>query len=203
MKILLLRHGDCRTDGEKRYVGQLDLPLNDLGIRQAREWRDVFAADLPDRVISSDLTRAMQTAKVALEGLPVRIKPQPGLREISLGDWEGMARQDVRTRFSRAYARRGEDLAGFRPPNGESFQDLQTRVVGRFSALCAGCDPGETLLLVTHAGVIRVLLCHILGMDLQRLFTLAVDYARMVCLEGTPAGWVVRGVNLAPPGIGR
>jgi probable phosphoglycerate mutase len=114
-----------------------------------------------------------------------------------------MARQDVRNRFPRAYARRGDDLAGFRPPNGESFRDLQTRVVERFSALCAGCDSSETLLLVTHAGVIRVLLCHILGMNLQRLFALAVDYARMVCLEGTPAGWVVSGVNLAPPGIGR
>jgi probable phosphoglycerate mutase len=203
MKILLLRHGDCRTDGEKRYIGQIDLPLNDLGIRQARAWRDVFAADLPDRVISSDLTRAMQTAQVALEGLPVRIEPQPGLREISLGDWEGMARQDVRTRFPRAYASRGDDLAGFRPPNGESFLDLQARVVERFLALCAGSDPRGTLLLITHAGVIRVLLCHILGMDLRRLFALGMDYARMTCVEETAAGLVVGGMNLAPPGTGR
>ena len=195
MNIYLLRHGDCATDGIKRYVGQIDYPLSDRGTQQARAWQGFLTAHVPDRIVCSDLTRTVQTAENACAHVPVRIESDPSFREISLGEWEGVRRQEIRKRFPDAYEERGNDLAGFRPPGGESFLDVQTRVVPAFNDLCAGADPAHTVVLVTHAGVIRVLLCHILGMDLQRMFTLGVDYARMTHLERHNKGWVVRSMN--------
>ncbi|GAU07415.1 histidine phosphatase family protein [Desulfoplanes formicivorans] len=201
MNIYLLRHGDCTTDGVKRYVGQIDYPLSELGIQQARAWRGFFAAHVPDRVVCSDLTRTIQTAENAVGSVGVRIEREPGFREISLGAWEGVSRQEVRTRFPGAYAQRGKDLAGFRPPEGESFLDLQKRVVAAFKALCSNLDPDAVVLVVTHAGVIRVLLCHILGIRLGQMFSLGVDYARMTHLEAGRKGWVVRWMNVPAPSV--
>jgi probable phosphoglycerate mutase len=201
MDLYVLRHGDCTTDGIPRYVGQVDYPLSPRGREQARAWQGFFASHVPDIVFSSDLKRAAQTARLALTDIAVPIRWLPALREISLGAWEGMSRQEVRTRFPGAYAQRGKDLAEFRPPEGESFLDLQKRVVAAFNALCSNLDPDAVVLVVTHAGVIRVLLCHILGIRLEQMFTLGVDYARMTHLEAGRKGWVVRWMNVPAPSV--
>lgn len=203
MDIFLLRHGDCTTDGVKRYVGRIDYPLSDQGIAQVRAWQEFFVAHVPDRVVCSDLTRTVQTAENALVHVPVHIELEPAFREISLGEWEGVRRQEIRERFPQAYEDRGNDFAGFRPPGGESFQDLQSRVVPAFNALRTAAGPDDTVLLVTHAGVIRVLICHILGMNLRRMFTLGMDYARMTHLQRCGNGWVLQGMNLGKNLCGR
>ncbi len=199
MHVFLLRHGDCAQDDVRRYVGQGDYPLSEAGIRQAGDWQNFFADNPPTRVISSDLRRAVQTARIALERVPVEIRQEPALRELCLGEWEGQSREQIKSSFPGAYEERGRNLPGFRPPGGESFTDLWNRVVPCFNALTAETGRDDALLIVTHAGVIRVVLCYVLGMDLQRMFALGVDYARLFHLECEKRNWVVRMMNGPPP----
>ena len=195
MDIYLMRHGDCRTDGVRRYVGQIDHPLSPLGREQARRWQGFFAAHRPDHVVCSDLLRAVQTATEALALAGSAPVLEPAFREISLGDWEGVPQKDIKQDFPAAYAARGADLAGFCPPGGESFAEVQSRVVAAFDLLCAKSSATDTLLIVTHAGVIRTLICHLLGMPLQQMFSLGVEYAGLTHLEHTSHGWVVHSMN--------
>ncbi len=196
MDVMLLRHGACTHDAVKRYVGQIDYPLTSYGLEQTRAWQGFFARTPPARVISSDLTRAVQTAQSVCAQIPIHIHQEPALRELSLGEWEGMPHKEVRRRFPRAYAQRGKALSDFRPPGGESFSDLYQRVIPWLTSLVEQGNP--SLLLVTHAGVIRIILCHILGIDLHRLFMFRIDYAKMVRLHKGLSGWVVRKMNSGP-----
>ncbi len=203
MDVFLLRHGDCSYDEVKRYVGQGDYPLNERGKQQARSWQHFFVQHPPARVVSSNLTRAIQTAHIVLEQVAIPVEEEPALREVCLGEWEGASMERIKHYFPGEYAARGQDLAGFRPPGGESFTDLWNRVVPCFTALTAQAHEERPLLLVTHAGVIRILLCHVLGMDVQRMFSLGVDYARMVHFQrqkNDQNGWIVKLMNGGPAG---
>jgi alpha-ribazole phosphatase len=195
-KVLLLRHGAIEiADEKKRFVGQTDLPLSDLGRQQAAYWRRCLT-DVPlDRIVCSDLSRCEETARmIAAERLEV--EPLAKLREIHLGQWDGLSFERVKGRWPEDFRQRGLDLAQFRPMDGESFSDLQRRVVPTFEKAVDG--PGKTVLIVTHAGVIRVILCYILGMPLKRLFCIAQDYAAMNLIDCDANGHRIQMLNLPP-----
>ncbi len=179
--IYLLRHGEPDLIGERPFVGQVDPPLSAKGLEQARFWRRELATNGFDRIYCSDLIRSHATAKMIAAETPERITNVPQLREIDLGRWDGRPMAEVQERFPREWKRRGEDPAGYRPPGGESFGDLQGRAVPVFDELIANSS-GEVL-VVGHAGVNRVILCHILGMPLNNLFRLAQDYGHLSVVD--------------------
>jgi broad specificity phosphatase PhoE len=193
--IFLLRHGATRADGHRRFIGQTDLPLSPLGRRQALAWRRWFAGRWLARVYTSDLRRAWDTARIVAGRGPFP-EALPALREIHLGEWEGQAMEAVRHRFPMEFQRRGADLAGFRPPGGESFGDLQARVWPAFQRLSAQ-NPGD-LLIVAHAGVIRVLVCRLLGMPLEHLFRLQQDTGALTILQRRKGGFRLQALNRPP-----
>lgn len=195
--IYLVRHGQAVDPAEpRRYIGQTDIPLTAEGRRQARNLGTVFAAIQPDRVVCGDLQRSWETARAIVKHpRPGKIDAEPitGLREINLGEWDGLTMETVKREDPDAWRMRGEDLAGFRPPGGESFADLQNRVVPVFEAL-ARETPGR-LVIVGHAGVNRVIICRILGMELENLFRLGQDPAGITILVPGPDGWRVSLLN--------
>lgn len=209
--LLLMRHGQIVQHPEfRRFVGSRDLPLDAVGVAQAmaagRALDDLARAGLAlGHVFSSDLSRSVDTAALATAGLNPRPEPVrlAGLREICLGEWEGLGAEEVRQRFPGQLELRGEDLAGYRPPGGESFSDLAERVLPALDeAAQRTLDAGSRLaLLVAHGGVNRTILCQALGLPLQRALRLPQDYA---CLDiliwrpGGAGGLGVRAVNLAP-----
>ena len=124
------------------------------------------------------------------------LKPSPKLREIDLGQWEQKRVSEVKTRWPDAYRQRGLDLAGFRPPGGECFLDLKKRVVPAFDAAVE--KSSSPVLIVTHAGVIRMILCHILGMPVENLFRIALGYGAMTLIDLHDTGYQVQAMNLLP-----
>ncbi|MFA7406118.1 MAG: histidine phosphatase family protein, partial [Pelobacteraceae bacterium] len=118
----------------------------------------------------------------------------PGLREIDLGGWDGVPISEVRQRFPNEYERRGANLIGYRPPGGESFADLSARVLPVFENTVS--IAGNNLLIVGHAGVNRVLLCHLLGIPPANLFRLEQEYGCLNIMRRTAGAWVVRRVNI-------
>ncbi len=194
--IYLLRHGEPDSVGERRFVGQVDPPLSEKGLEQAHFWQRKWAKEEFDRICCSDLIRAHQTAKIIAGDRPQEIAVMPQLREIGLGAWDGLLMAEVRRRFPLEWKRRGVDLAGYRPPGGESFADLQRRIIPRFDDLVA--NSSGKVLVVGHAGVHRVILCHILGIPLNNLFRLAQDYGHLSIVDCSREPLRLRALNIGP-----
>ena len=173
-EIYLVRHGHIQKDREKSYVGQKDYPLSELGMGQAEALGRDLAMVPFARIISSDLNRTRATAARIAEHQSAPVETTPLFREVSLGLWEGLTFSEVMARFPEEYEQRGRDLAGHRPSGGENFRDLSQRVIPAFEQTTSETD--GPLLIVTHNGVIRVILCHILGLPLERMFVLSPDY---------------------------
>lgn len=173
--IYLLRHGEIETGGEKRYIGWSDPGLSDKGKRQAKHWQQKLSGIPFGNIFCSDLKRARQTAEIVCRGSVMAIQERPALREINLGELENRSMAAFQKEEPMAWRKRGENLFSYRPPGGENFSDLQARVVPEFEKIKA--KTVEDTLIVGHAGVNRMILCHLLGMPPQHIFRLGQDYA--------------------------
>jgi broad specificity phosphatase PhoE len=198
--LYLLRHGAIDWPESDAFIGQTDPPLSEEGRRQALDWRNPLRQAGFSAVWSSDLKRCAETAALVFGGGQAQIRFLPGLREIRLGAWDGIPRRRIREGHPDLWEARGRDLGGFRPPGGESFRDLQQRVVSQVGSLVAE-DPGPVCIF-THAGVIRVLICHCLGISLANLFRIRLDLARLSVVAMAPDRVEVLGLNLPVPGSG-
>lgn len=191
--IYLLRHGEIEGTGRKRFVGWTDLPLSLAGVRCASAWRDVFHRKNWDAIYCSDLERSIQTAQIIAGNQSGRIEPLADLREINLGEWDGRLMEDIRKTFPEAWARRGAEITTYRPPAGESFLDLAKRVWPVFETI-AGRRQAHVL-MVTHAGVNRVILCRVLGMPLENLFRIAQGYGALNAIDQRRSPFVLTALN--------
>ena len=175
--LYLMRHGAIDRSEVDCFIGQTDSPLSREGRLQAHTWRIELENAAFIAVWASDLKRATETAEIIFEDRVKCVKNSRELREIHLGEWDGVPRDRVRKCHADLWHARGKNLADFRPPGGESFRDLQERVVAQVSRIETE-TPGKVC-IVTHAGVIRVLICHFLQIPLSNLFRIRLDYGSL------------------------
>ena len=192
--VYLMRHGDIRQDNVKRYIGQADIALNALGRAQAMSWRKELAGIPLRRIYCSDLSRSHETACIIAEGRTAPVQPLSKLREINLGAWDGQAIDNVRSLYMGEYEKRGADMVYYRPPAGECFADVAARVIPLFEEIVR--NSSGNLLIVGHAGVNKVILCHILGMPLENLFRLRQDYGCLNVIDCGRDNTRLREINL-------
>ncbi len=193
-KVFLLRHGHVEAGEEKRYIGQTDYPLSLRGRQQAEAWHRQLSGIHFSEILASDLSRASETARIIVPDRQKEIKLLAGLREINLGEWENLSFVQVKETYPQGFRERGGDLAGYRPLGGESFADLQRRAL----TVCQPVIENRKghVLIVAHAGVNRVILCHLLGMPLSHLFRLVQDYGGLNIIGGDSGSWKVEVLNL-------
>ena len=181
----LVRHGSLPPNPERRMVGARDIALSDEGRDQIRAMARQFMPELVKglgAVICSDLDRCRETAALLLESMDkigVQGRPplhvEPGLREICLGLWQGMTKAEIERTWPGAYAARGQNMAHFCPPQGESFMQAQRRALaalGRWRR----AYPCATLLVVSHAGIIGSLLAHYMALPLRHVLQIPQYY---------------------------
>ncbi|MBE0495461.1 MAG: histidine phosphatase family protein [Campylobacterales bacterium] len=168
--VYLVRHGHIDTGGEKRYIGQTDLPLDALGIAQAHRLCEYFKTIPLDRVFTSPLVRCVQTTRIICN----KYQCVEAFREIHMGAWENMAMATLKAQDAQAFAARGQDIKHFVPPGGESFEALSARVLRAFKTLVQAHR--GTVLIVAHAGVNRVILRQFLGIGFQNIFSINQPY---------------------------
>lgn len=174
-KIYLARHGRIAAGGSnRRYIGQIDVPLSAEGIRQAALLRQALARQEIGHIFSSDLTRSAHTAAIIAAGLGLTPVSRADLREIAMGEWEGRPLADIARQRPADYAERGRDIVNYRIPGGESFADCQNRINAALAEIMAA-TAGDVL-IVGHAGINRLLLCQALGMPAAGLFRIGQDY---------------------------
>ncbi len=188
--IHLSRHGETDWNRALRWQGHTDIPLNALGLQQAAALAARLRTDgiRPQLVASSDLDRALRTARLAAEAVGGPVEQERDLREIDVGRWSGRTRAEAELLDPGVLARidSGEDL----PRGGaERFAQLQTRCGAVFERLAARVA-GGTLLIVSHGGPVRALLAHALGaqsgLDYPQL---AIGNTSLTTLEGAPGAW--------------
>lgn len=180
-RLFLVRHGEPELTEEGLFLGQSDVPLSARGREGAEELREALSPFSFGTVYSSDLIRAAETARIVVGSRPLEVIAAPALREVALGDWELRRRRDVEKEDPRAYGDRGRDLLGFRPPRGESLRDLAERALPLLRGIMEQ-NSGDSL-VVTHAGVLRLLFADLLGLEPECLFRLSFGYASLSLLR--------------------
>ncbi len=159
--VILLRHAQSEGNLKRIYVGHSELPLSPLGLEQAKKCAEYIANGgvlRPDVILSSDLLRAIQTALPTSIALGLPILPDPSLREIYSGKWEGVHFDDIARLYPECFRIWREDPANSRPGDGESMRELYDRIGDAFDRIVKTYR-GKTVLAVTHATPIRCLHC--------------------------------------------
>ncbi|MBP8284764.1 MAG: alpha-ribazole phosphatase family protein [Chromatiaceae bacterium] len=193
-RIDLLRHGE--TLGGSRFRGRLDDPLTERG------WDRMWAAVRPpdgggegvpvwDGIVTSPLARCADFARALSERESIPLRLDPRLAELDFGDWEGQTAADLMASDAEALGRFWADPVAHPPPSGEPLLAFQGRVLTAWDELLRQ-DRGDRTLVISHGGVIRVILCQVLGYPLGRLLELDVGHASLTGIrvrsEGEGAG---------------
>ncbi|MEG6523748.1 alpha-ribazole phosphatase [Desulfotomaculum sp. 1211_IL3151] len=172
--IYLIRHGALETKGGKRFIGQIDLPMSADGLTQVKRLGQELSYVRFRQIFCSDLQRSRQTAEMIAAKHKLAPNVCPELREIHLGEWEGRYFEEIRRRFPSEFIQRGKDIANFCTPGGESFNQCNQRVLAKLAKMVRTTT--GNILIVGHAGVNRLILCHVLGMPIENMFRISQDY---------------------------
>lgn len=195
--IVLMRH--ARTEGgEGRCIGRTALKLSEEGAQQAAVAAEVLRDCGFARLCCSPSLRACDTVAPLAGRMKLDPVVIPGLDEIDMGAWDGLTFSEIRERFPRDYELRGKDFAGFKPPNGESFNAVADRAVSALEHSAAGPLP---VLAVTHAGVIRSVLCRLTGHPMNNLFDYTPGYLECSILKVSPTGLSFVATGLQPAAV--
>lgn len=173
-KVVLIRHGQTIWNQDGKYQGHTDVELSPEGREQARKLRLRFQSDQIDAFYASDLSRAMETACIVAEGRGVPVVPVPALRELNFGVWEGMTYREILAGYRDMAERWYSDPSGITIPNGETFEILKERSYHIIRELVAH-HPGQTMLVVSHGGTIRAIICAVLGLDIKSIWSFRQD----------------------------
>ena len=185
MRILLARHGETPWNAEGRYQGQEDIPLSPVGEAQAAALGERLRDVSIERAVSSPLSRSFRTAQLALG--PERaamLTTDEGLKEIAHGTWEGLLSSEIRARDPERLQAWRDAPHEVRMPEGESLQHVFERAWPALARATHGLGQGDTLLVVAHDAVNRVLLCHVLGIPFAKLWTFRQAPTTLNLLEG-------------------
>jgi broad specificity phosphatase PhoE len=197
-RIVVWRHARTAWNKDRRFQGGSDQPLDETGVAQA----EAAARDLeklcPAALVTSDTTRAIQTAAPLASRCELSPVLDPRLREADLGAWEGLTRVQVAERFPQEYAswRQGLDI---RRGGGETDVEVARRAEAALADALAALQPGQTLVAVTHGGTARVAIGRTLGLDSGSWRCLGtLGHGRWATLEERSFSWQLAEHNVRP-----
>lgn len=201
MQLICVRHGRTAWNAVRRFQGQTDIPLDDEGRAQAQALAAYLGRERFDIALASDLSRALETARGigALAG--ITIEPEPRLREMQFGAWEGLTWDEIVARTPSLAYEYEKSPRYYVPEHGESFDDLCARVQPVLGEITARLGPAGRALIVSHAGVMHALLRVALAAADEASLGIKFVPASIMRLEGDGRiPWRLAGVNeVAPP----
>jgi broad specificity phosphatase PhoE len=155
--LVLWRHGQTDFNRERRFQGQSDVPLNELGLRQAAQAARYLATMRPSAIFSSDLSRAAVTAGAlaTLTGLPVQLDKD--LRERNGGSWEGLTDAEIAERYP-------AERASWSPPDGELTSVVAERAAAALERIADGLEGGSLAVVVSHGAALALAAARLLGL---------------------------------------
>jgi probable phosphoglycerate mutase len=173
VRLLLVRHGETDWNRQTRFQGQIDVPLNDNGRQQSQKAGEFLQEVAIDFAVSSTMLRPKETAEIILKQHPnVKLDLQDGLKEISHGLWEGKLETEIEQEFPGELQRWRLVPAQVQMPEGENLQQVWERSVAAWQSIveAALTNQFKTVLVVAHDATNKTLLCHILGLSLEKFW---------------------------------
>jgi probable phosphoglycerate mutase len=165
--LILVRHGEVEGLDPPTFHGRIVLPLTPKGVKQAALTQEAIGARWPVHAIyCSPLTRCVRTADIINEGFHLNAVPHQGLTDIDYGAWTNLPADEVWKRWPRELGRWKSHPHGCCVPGGESLQEVAARVIATLGTILDAHQRG-TVVIVTHDSVLRVLLCHVMGLPLS------------------------------------
>jgi alpha-ribazole phosphatase len=199
--LYLIRHGETEGAETRRYKGHIDVPLSENGVEQIKRLAGYIVGAIPcgcpgqaqrpaptgmggllNAIYCSDLSRAEKSAGIIAE--PHGLKPiiLPELRERNFGIWEGMSFDEIKEKYPNEFNAWAGNPLKFCPMEGESTIKVKDRAIKMFNEIIEK-NSGQTVAIVSHGGINRILLCELLGMPLENIFRVEQDYACINIVE--------------------
>ncbi len=181
-RVYLIRHGETANAGQICFNGHFDVGLSEGGQEQFRLISQSLESHPIHSVYSSDLIRTRTCAEIVAE--PHGLKPiaHPELRELCFGEWEGLSVQEVNRKYPNELENRLKNIDTFSVKGGESFHQLKDRVIPKFEEIVAD-HPQDTIVMLVHGGVNRVILGHLLGIPINNIFRIQQEYGAVNVLQ--------------------
>jgi alpha-ribazole phosphatase/probable phosphoglycerate mutase len=204
-KLYLIRHGETEGAESKRYKGHIDVPLSENGIAQMKRLSRHITREGLNAVYSSDLIRAQKSAEIIAE--PFGLKPviMDILKERSFGVWEGMTFDEIEAVYPEEFRAWGKDPLRFSPLNGETTIEVRARAMKALDLILnSRLNPADSarsgsgdrsVAVVSHGGIIRIMLCELLGVPLENLFRIEQDFSALNVIEFWNGYPVVKLIN--------
>ena len=178
-KLIFVRHGESVWNAERRFQGTSDPPLSARGHLQAARVAERLGAGAPPAAVySSPLGRAVATAETIAGTIALPVRVEDSLREMGLGEWEGLTHAEIGARWGDAYQRWVRDPVGNPPPAGEPMGAFGARVAAAVDRIRAAHGEAEVI-VVSHSGSIGAYLCVMLGLSLSNLFRFRLENASL------------------------
>lgn len=189
-RVYLMRHGEVVNGGEKRYNGHIDIDITATGVHQMHRLARELEGKPIASVYASDLIRSRKGAEIISQNLGVSYSARIDLRERSVGAWEGLTADEIRTHYPEEYVAWREDLLNYRPPGGECLTDVRDRVLPVYRQLISE-HPEQEIAMLLHGGVNRVILADALGMELLNLFRIDQAFGALNIIDHYDDGMAV------------
>ena len=195
----LVRHGETAWNRDGRIHGHTDAGLNDRGRRQMCTLAKRLAGCGFAAAYASDLSRAVESAQILVEGGSIPVETDADLREFFYGEWEGLTAEEAEARNPEDYARRiALGVDAFAAPGGENTGQLLHRVRRFYERAAELHGASENVLVVAHGGSIRALLICLLGLPDDRFWQFRVDCGSLSVVSNHPGGRVLELWNEVP-----
>ncbi len=194
-RVHLIRHGQVVGFEQRRYNGHADVALTPYGIEQYHALKKRLDQHPITACYASNLTRCKIGAEIIAGSRGITPVFLQELRELNIGEWEGLTWQEIQERWPQAWVDRQKDLVNYRVPGGENLLDVRARLMPAFTSI-VNRHRGEEILVVGHGGVNRIILLELLGAPLANMFMLEQHYGCYNMIEFyDDTRWTVKLMN--------
>lgn len=197
--VYLVRHGETSWNKEWLFQGHQDVELSEKGIEQARRVSERLKGVIFSSIYSSDLRRASKTAQIIAENQEIKVKETSDLREINFGEWEGRRYENLTEKESEYFQKWLKGPSKYRIPGGESLTEMRERVINFLNLVVSWVDEDnknkkgkkekghnkdvENILITAHGGTIKIIIAHVLNMDIKNMSRLVISPASLSIIQ--------------------
>ena len=195
-RLLLVRHGQTAYNAEVRFMGQLDIPLDEIGRVQAQAVAKRLCLERPVALYSSGLSRAYDTASAIQSAIPSHpeLRIDGRLTEGHFGEWQGKTYDSLKVKDTQRLAQWEADRLHVAPPGGETLPQMAERVQAAYNDICAE-NRDKTVIVIGHGGSLQVLIILALGLPLDAYWKLWVSNASVSELRIAEWGAILHLLN--------
>jgi len=191
----LVRHGRTEWNEAAIFRGKLDIPLDEVGQRQANLAKQVLSREDINYIISSPLKRARETAEIIAQAFPgVEVQIDERVGDIDVGEWAGVSLAEVQRKFPEDYRMWVEAPHKMKFPGGESLKDVQEKAWEAVMSCIWLLDKGGVL-LVSHRVILKTIILKAVGAGLDGFWKIRLDTASVSVMEYNGVHWVLTKMN--------